>query len=85
MDFLLGIGRFRESGDPEVAGIALELGVWLQKTVIIKCADLCQVLRRGCLVVCQKLVNFLAIFCRFSAESRGETRLETGLNGDFAG
>ena len=72
-------------GTRGVAGIALELGVWLKKTVILKCAGLCQVVRRGCLVVCRKLVNFLAIFCRLSAEIRGEKKLETGLNGDFAG
>ena len=85
MNFLLGIGRFWENGDTGVADIALELGVWLENTVILKYAGLCQVLRRRCLVVCRKLVNFLAIFCRLSAEIRGEKKLETGLNGDFAG
>ena len=72
MNFLLGIGRFWESGDTGVAGIALELGVWLEKNVILKCAGLYQVLRRGCLVVCRKLVNFLVIFCGFSAEICGK-------------
>ena len=72
MNFLLGVGRFWESGDTGVAGIALELGVWLENTVILKCAGLCQVLRRGCLVVCRKLVNFLVIFGGFSAEFAGK-------------
>ena len=72
MNFLLGVARFWESGDTGVAGIALELGVWLKKTVILKCAGLCQVLRRGRLVVCRKLVNFLVIFGGFSAEICGK-------------
>ena len=72
MNFLLGIGRFWESGDTGVAGIALELGVWLEKTVILKCADLCRVLQRGRLVVYRKLASFLVIFCGFSAEFAGK-------------
>ena len=72
MNFLLGVGRFWESGDTGVAGIALELGVWLEKTVILKFAGLCQFLRCGCLVVCRKLADFLVIFCGFSAEFAGK-------------
>ena len=72
MNFLLGVGRFWESGDTGVAEIALKLGVWLEKTVILKCVGLCQFLRRGCLVVCRKLVDFLVIFCGFSAEFAGK-------------
>ena len=85
MNFLLGVARFWESGDTGVAGIVLKLGVRLETTVYLQCAGLCRVLRRGCRVVCRKLVGFLAIFCRLSAEIRGEMKLETGLNGDFAG
>ena len=72
MDFLWRIGWFWESGDTGVAGIALELDVRLKKTAILKCAGFCQVLRRGCLVVCRKLVNFLVIFGGFSAEFAGK-------------
>ncbi len=53
--------------------------------MILKCADLCQVLWRGCLVVGRKPVDFLVIFCGFSAEFAGKTKLETGLNDDSAG
>ncbi len=68
MNFLLGVGRFWGNGDTGVAEIALELGVWLKNNVILKCAGLCQFLRRGSLVVCRKLADFLVIFCGFSAE-----------------
>ncbi len=85
MNFLLGIGRFWESGDTGVAGIALKLDVRLERTDFLQCAGLCRVLWRGCGVACRKLVGFSAIFCRLSVEIRGETRLETGLNGGFAG
>ena len=84
MNFLLGIGRFGECGDTGVAGIVLKLGVRLETTVYLHRAGLCRVLRRGCRVVCRKLVGFLAIFFRLSAEIRGEMKLETDINGDFA-
>ena len=71
MNFLLGVGRILESGDTGVAGIALELGVWLEETVILKCIGFCHVLRRGYLVVCRKLINFLVIFCGFSVVFSG--------------
>ena len=72
MNFLLEVGRFWGNRDTGVAGIALNLGVWLEETVILKCVGLCQFLRRGCLVVCRKLVDFLVIFCGFSAEFAGK-------------
>ena len=68
MNFLLEVGRFWWNRDTGVAEIALKLGVWLEKIVILKCVGLCQFLRRGCLVVCRKLADFLVIFCGFSAE-----------------
>ena len=85
MNFLLGIGRLWESGDAGVAGIALKLGVWPEKTVMLKTAELCCFLRSGRLVVCRKLLRFLMIFCRFSVEIYGEAKLETGFNDNFAG
>ena len=85
MNFLLGIGRFWESGDTGVAGIALKLGVRLERIISLRRAGLCRVLRSGCIVVCRKLLRFLMIFCRFSVKIYGETKLETGFNDDFAG
>ena len=85
MNFLLGIGRFWESGDTGVAGIALKLGVRLERISSLRCAGLCRVLRSGCIVVCRKLLRFLMIFCRFSVKIYGETKLETVFNDGFAG
>ncbi len=85
MNFLLGVGRFWESGHTGVAGVALEFGVWLEKTVILKCAGLCQVFRCGCLVVCRKLMDLLVIFCGFSAEFCDKTELGAGFDDYFAG
>ena len=65
--------------------MVLKLGVWSEKTVILKCVGLYQFLRRGWLVVCRKLADFVVIFCGFLLEFAGEMRLETGLNSDFAG
>ena len=62
MNFLLEVGRFRRNRDTGVAGVALKLGVWLAKTVILQCVGLCQFLRRGWLVVCRKLADFVVIF-----------------------
>ena len=66
------VGWFWWNRDTGVAEVALKLGVWLEKTVILKCVGLYQFLRRGCLVVCRKLVNFLVIFGGFSAEFCGK-------------
>ncbi len=53
--------------------------------MILKCVGLCQSLRRGWLVVCRKLADFVVIFCRFSVKIYGETKLETVFNDGFAG
>ena len=53
--------------------------------MILKCVGLCQFLRRGWLVVCRKLADFVVIFYGLSAEFAGKTELETGLDSGFAG
>ena len=85
MNFLLGRAWFWGGGGTEAAGIVLKLGVRLGRTKFRRFAGLCRVLRSGCIVVCRKLLRFLMIFCRFSVEIYGETKLETGFNDGFAG
>ena len=65
--------------------MVLKLGVWSEKTVILKCVGLYQFLRRGWLEVCRKLADFVVIFYGLSAEFAGKTELETGLDSGFAG
>jgi hypothetical protein len=52
--------------------VVLKLGVWSEKTVILKCVGLYQFLRRGWLVVCRKLADFVVIFCGFLLEFAGK-------------
>ena len=52
--------------------MVLELGVWSEKTVILKCVGLYQFLRLGWLVVCRKLADFVVISCGFLLEFAGK-------------
>ena len=52
--------------------MVLKLGVWSEKTVILKCVGLCQSLRRGWLAVCRELADFVVIFCGFLLEFAGK-------------